>query len=153
LLVSLKHFLDNEARRERRLKRGGGKLIVSWDELSANGRDTAEPAENLAPEKAFDREWAVTLVGRALAQLQKECEAMRKARLFDLLKGTLIGETPEPSYPEWAAELKMSEGAVRVSAHRLRRRFGELLREQIRRTVADPALVDEEMRELFAALA
>jgi RNA polymerase sigma-70 factor (ECF subfamily) len=153
LLVSLKHFLDNEIRKEHRLKRGGGALIVSWEELSAQGRDTAEPSENLAPEHAFDREWAVTLVGRALTQLQKECEAMRKAKLFELLKGTLVSDTAEPCYRDWAAELNMSEGTARVSAHRLRRRFGELLREQIKRTVGDPALVDDELRVLFAALA
>lgn len=152
LLVSLKHFLDNEWHKERALKRGS-RLVVSWEDLPPGDRDVAEPSEHLPPEKLFDREWALTLIGRVMKQLQKECEAARKGELFERLKGTLTGECGDKSYQELAAELKMTEGAIKVSAHRLRRRFGELLREQIQRTVANPAEIDEEIRELFAALA
>lgn len=153
LLVALKHFLDNEWRKERALKRGGGRLIVSWEDLPPQDREAAEPSDQLPPEKVFDREWALTLIGRAMNQLRKECEAARKGDLFERLKVTLTGECGEKSYQEIAAELKMTEGAVKVSAHRLRRRFGELLREQIQKTVSDPVEIDEEIRELFAALA
>jgi DNA-directed RNA polymerase specialized sigma24 family protein len=87
-----------------------------------------------------------------MKQLQKECEAARKGALFERLKDCLTADQGDRSYVEIAAELGMSEGAVKVSAHRLRRRFGELLREQVERTVADPSEVDGELRELFAAL-
>jgi len=152
LLVSLKHFLDNEFHKERALKRGGHHFIVSWDDLPPGARDAFEPSLNLPPEKVFDREWAVTLVGRVMKQLQKECETARKGELFERLKGSLTGDPSVESYEQIAAALKMSEGAVKVSAHRLRRRFGELLREQVQRTVGDPSQVDEELREILAAL-
>lgn len=151
LLVSLKHFLDNEWHKERALKRGGGRTVISWEDLPPSERESIAPSENLSPEKMFDREWALTLLRRVMKQLQKECDAARKGDLFEKLKGSLTGDL-DKSYQEIAAELKMTEGAVKVSAHRLRRRFGELLREQIERTLADPADVDEEIRELFAAL-
>lgn len=153
LLVSLKHFLDNTWHKERALKRGGGRVFVSWEDLPPGAREAAEPSEQIAPEKIFDREWALTVIERAMRQLQKECEAARKGALFERLKGSLTGDSGERSYQQIAAELRMSEGSVKVSAHRLRRRFGELLREQVGRTVADPSQVDDEIRELFAALA
>ena len=153
LLVALKHFLDNAWHRERALKRGGGRIFVSWEDLPPTARQLAEPSEEIPPEKIFDREWALTLIERVMKQLQKECEAARKGELFERLKGSLTGESNGRTYEQIAAELAMTEGAVKVSAHRLRRRFGELLREQVERTVADPAQVDDEIRELFAALA
>ena len=152
LLVSLKHFLDNEWNKERALKRGGGRGVISWDELPLREREAMEPAANLSPEKIFDREWALTLLGRVMTQLDKECAAARKTDLFERLKGSLTGDSGEQSYLQIAEELNMTEGAVKVSAHRLRRRFGELLRDQIERTVADPSEIDAELRELFAAL-
>jgi RNA polymerase sigma-70 factor (ECF subfamily) len=151
LLVSLKHFLDNEIRKDRALKRGGGRYFVSWDNLPPGARELVEPIAQLPAEKLYDREWAVTLVSRVMKQLAKECAAARKTELFERLKASLTGEA-DKSYREIADELKMSEGAVKVSAHRLRRRFGELLREQVAKTVSDPAEVDDELREIFAAL-
>jgi RNA polymerase sigma factor (sigma-70 family) len=153
LLVSLKHFLENESRRDRALKRGGGKHLISWEDLPPGAREAVEPSVQLPPEKLYDREWALTLVSRVMKQLQKEWEAARKSELFERLKGGLTGDASEQSYQQIATELKMSEGAVKVSAHRLRRRFGELLRAQVERTVSDPAEVDDELREIFAALA
>ncbi len=152
LLVSLKHFLDNEARKDRALKRGGDRFFVSWDALPPGARDFVEPVEQLPPEKLFDRQWALTLVARVMKQLQKEYEATRKGDLFDRLKGSLTGDPGNTSYQEIARELNMTEGAVKVSAHRLRRRFGELLREQVGRTVSDSAEVNDELREILAAL-
>ncbi|HUS35309.1 MAG TPA: sigma-70 family RNA polymerase sigma factor [Verrucomicrobiae bacterium] len=152
LLVSLKNFIENESRRDRAQKRGGGRFIISWEDLPPGAREIAAPDEQLSPEKLYDREWALTLVSRVLKQLQKECEAARKSELFERLKGGLTGQTGEQSYKQIAAELKMSEGSVKVSAHRLRRRFGELLREQVERTVSDPAQVEDELREILSAL-
>lgn len=152
LLVSLKNFLENENRRDRALKRGGGRFIISWDHLSSGARDAVASDESLTPEKAYDREWAVTLVSRVIKQLEKECQAARKTELFDALKSTLTGDANTQSYQQLANQLKMTEGAVKVSAHRLRRRFGELLREQVQRTVADPSQVEDELREILASL-
>ena len=151
LLVALKHFLDNEWHKRRALKRGGGYQLISWNELSSSDRDAIEPATDAMPEKAFDREWALTLLRRAMDQLEKECVAAGKLDLFNTLKDYLT-DSGERSYREVAAQFGMAEGAVKVAVHRLRRRFGELLREQVEKTVANPDEIDEEIRELFSAL-
>jgi RNA polymerase sigma factor (sigma-70 family) len=152
LLVSLKHFLDNESRKDRALKRGGDRFFISWDALPPGAREAAEPADQLPPEKLYDRQWALTLVSRVMKQLQKECEAARKGELFGRLKGGLTGDAGDKSYQEIARELHLTEVAVKVFAHRLRRRFGELLREQIGRTVSDAGEIHDELREILAAL-
>ena len=152
LLVSLKHFLDNEYHKERALKRGGGHVVISWEDLPPNEREAIETSQDVTPEKLFDREWAVTLLNRAMKQLQKECAAARKSELFERLKDYLTGENGDDSYAKIGADLNMTEGSIKVSVHRLRRRFGELVRDQIERTVANPEDVDAELRELFAAL-
>lgn len=151
LLVALKHFLDNEWHKSRALKRGGGQHVISWDELSSGERDSFEPVIDGLPEKSFDREWALTLLTRVMQQLEKECVAAGKGALFNALKDYLT-EVGDRSYRELAAELGLTEGTVKVSVHRLRRRFGELVREQVEKTVANPDEVDDEIRDLFAAL-
>jgi RNA polymerase sigma factor (sigma-70 family) len=153
LLVSLRHFLDNEWQKQRTLKRGGGHQFVSWEELKEQDLEACEPFDELTPEKMFDRQWALTLLERAMKQLERECVAARKGPLFEKLKDHLTGDPVEQSYDQIAADLSMSKGAVKVSAHRLRRRFGELVRDQVERTVSDPDEIDDEIRELFAALA
>lgn len=153
LLVSLKHYLDNEWHKKRTIKRGGRQLFISWDELNPEERDLLEPTHTLSPEKLFNRQWALMLLERVMNQLQKECVAAKKAELFEKLKDYLVSGSGEKSYRQLAAELKMSEGVIKVSIHRLRRRFGELVREQVERTVANPNDVDDEIRELFSALA
>ena len=152
LLVSLKHFLDNEWHKAKTLKRGGQHTFISWDQLDADERDSAGPCDHLTPERLFDRRWALTLLERVLDQLRKECAAARKGAQFETLKDYLTGDSPGKSYQQVAGELNLSEGAVKVTVHRLRRRFGELVRDQVERTVRGPDEVDEEIRELFAAL-
>jgi RNA polymerase sigma-70 factor (ECF subfamily) len=121
--------------------------------MAPRDREIADPSSaELPAEKLFDREWALALLERVMKQLEKECAVARKAELFERLKETLTAEGEDGLYRQIAADLNMSEGAVRVSAHRLRRRFGDLLREQIGKTVADPAEIDAEIRELFAVL-
>lgn len=151
LLVSLKHFLDNEWHKQRALKRGGGHQVISWEELSSNDREAVELSTEAIPEKSFDREWALTLLERVMKQLEKECVAAGKAELFAMLKDYLT-DGGGKSYRDVAVELGITEGAVKVSVHRLRRRFGELVREQVEKTVANPGEVDDEIRELFTAL-
>jgi RNA polymerase sigma factor (sigma-70 family) len=152
LLVSLKHFLDSEWHKQQTLKRGGQQVFISWDELKPEDRELVEPADQWTPEKAFNRRWALMLLERVMEQLRKECAAARKEELFEKLREYLTGDKHGKSYQEIATELNMSEGAVKVTVHRLRRRFGELVREQVDRTVASPEEIDDEIRQLFAAL-
>lgn len=152
LLVALKHYLDNEWHKNRAQKRGGGQAFVSWDDLRVEEREDFEPQDELSPEKMFDRRWALTLLERAMKQLEKECVAGKKGELFERLKGHLTGDGEGMPYKDLAKELGMSEGALKVALHRLRRRFGELVRDQIERTVSDPGEVDDEIRHLFGAL-
>ncbi|SPE62412.1 RNA polymerase, sigma-24 subunit, ECF subfamily [Verrucomicrobia bacterium] len=153
LLASLTNFLNNEWDRRQTLKRGGGYRIISLDEMAAEERYRREPADPLTAEKLFDRRWAATLLELVLDRLKKEYIAEDKADLFAALEIGLTAGVSEGDYAEWTAFLGMSRGAVKVALHRLRRRFGQLLRQEIAHTVASPAEVDEEIRHLFAAVA
>jgi RNA polymerase sigma-70 factor (ECF subfamily) len=152
LLASLTNFLNNEWDKRQTLKRGGQRRIISLDEAVAEENYRNEPADLLTPERIFERRWAQTLVDRTMIQLKDEYDAREKGRLFAVLEPGLTGETPAGLCAEWAAALGMEEGAVRVALHRMRRRFGELLREEIARTVASQADIEEEIRQLFAAI-
>ena len=152
LLVSLKHFLDNEWNKAHAVRRGGRYQFISWDDLKSDDRELLGPADSMTPERLFNRRWALMLLERVMNRLRAECGAARKEALFDKLKDYLTGDAAGKSYREMAAELQMTEGAVKVTVHRLRRRFGELIREQIARTVDRPEEIDDEIRELFAAL-
>ena len=112
LLISLKHFLDNEWHKRHTLKRGGQHVFVSWDELKSQDRESLEPCDHLTPEKIFNRRWALMLLERVMNQLQRECTAAQKGELFEQLKDCLTGERAGKSYREIATELGMSEGAV-----------------------------------------
>src|SRR5271155_4363205 len=152
LLTSLKHFLSNEWDRARAEKRGGGRSLLSIDFGTAEERYRAEPAHDLTPEKIFERRWALVLLENVLARLHDESAQAGKADSFDRLKGFLTGEQTAVTYGQLAAELNMSEGALKVAVHRLRRRYRELLRAEIEETVADPEEIDQEIRDLFSAL-
>jgi RNA polymerase sigma-70 factor (ECF subfamily) len=152
LAGALKHFLANARDQARARKRGGGRAPLPLDFATAESRFSREPAHSLTAEKAFARRWALTLLEQVLLQLRSEFIAAGKADLFDHLKVVLSGQQGSASYAGLAADLEMTEGAVKVAVHRVRRRYRELLRTQIARTVADPELIDDEIRELFAAL-
>lgn len=151
LLAAMKHFLANEWDRAQAQKRGGGAECFSIDETTAEGRYLHEPADIASPEKLFEQRWASALLDQVLARLREEMTAGGKAAQFDVLKGCLAGEKPQ--HAALAAQLGMSEGAVKVAVHRLRDRYRALIRAEIAQTVADPAEVDDELRHLFAALA
>jgi RNA polymerase sigma factor (sigma-70 family) len=152
LLVAFGHFLSNEYDRAAAQKRGGGRQTIAIDFHAAENRYGQEPAHALTAEKLFERRWVLTLLDGVLGRLREEWQDEGKARLFDALKMVLVGEKSAATYNEIGAELGMSEGAIKVAVHRLRSRYRELLREQIEQTVDDPARIDEEIRELFAAL-
>lgn len=152
LLSSLKNFITNEWQKSNREKRGGGCQIISLDAEETETRYRAEPADNRSPDKAFERRWALVLLERVLDQLEAEFAAAERSQVFEELKSSLTGEDNESTYQEIGRRLGMSEGNLKVTVHRMRRRYRELLREEIARTVADPEAIDEEMRDLFAAL-
>ena len=151
LLASLKHFLTNEWKKSQRLKRGGGETLLSLDWQTADTKFQVADANEPSPDKAFDREWALALLAKVIEQLQVECEAEGKAKLFEQLKIFLTAGKGELSHAEAAQNLGMDETAVRVAVHRLRKRYRQLLRDEVAQTLADAADVDEEMHALFGA--
>jgi RNA polymerase sigma factor (sigma-70 family) len=151
LLASLKHFVSDERDRATAQKRGGGRAVVSLDSLDAETRYRLEPAQDLTPEKMFDKQWALSVLEQVLSRLRAELIAEGKERAFEALKGVLTG-VRGGNYAAVAAELGVSEGAVKVAAHRLRRRYRALLREEIAQTVAGPEEVEDEIRYLLACL-
>jgi RNA polymerase sigma factor (sigma-70 family) len=153
LLASLKHFLANEWDRSRRQKRGGGAPLLSLDWQEAESRYRIDPADQLSPDKIYDRAWAVTLLERVIGRLRAENDGEGKGPLFEGLKAFLMVGRGEIPYAQAAAGLGLTEGTARVAVHRLRRRYRELLREEIGQTLSDPAQVEEEMRALFSAFA
>ncbi len=153
LLTAMKRFLANEWDRANRQKRGGGLRPLSLDWQDAETRYQIHPADNLSPDKLYDRAWAVTLLERVITRLRDESGAEGKAKLYEQLKTFLMVGKSEIPYAQAAATLELTEGAVRVAVHRLRQRYRELLREEIAQTLSDPAQVGEEMQALFSALA
>jgi len=153
LLGAVKHFLSDTRDRTRRLKRGAGQPLESIDP----GTDTS-PGLQLpdpktpSPDREFDRKWALTLLDRALAVLAEEHEASGKAGQFETLKPWLTGDTENISQADAARRLGLNESAVKVAIHRLRRRFREIIKQEIGQTLSDRALVDEELHHLLAAL-
>jgi RNA polymerase sigma-70 factor (ECF subfamily) len=151
LLVAVKRFLANEWDKARAQKRGGGATIFSMDETSAESRYRHEPAETITAEQLFDRRWALTLLDQVLARLRDEMASAKKLEQFEALKFCLTGENAA-AYSEIARLLATSEGAVKVAIHRLRERYRALIRAEIAQTVGSEEEVDDELRQLFAAL-
>ncbi len=151
LLASLKHFLANEWDKSQRQKRGGGQLHLSLDWHRADTQFQVAAVHELTPDQAYDREWAVALLGKVIERLRAECAAASKEQLFEQLKGFLMVDQREASYGEAARNLGMEPTAVRVAVHRLRHRYRDLLRTEIAHTLAEPGQVDEELRALFGA--
>ena len=145
-------FLANSRDRENALKRGGGRPDLPIDSGDAEGRYALEPAHELTPERIFDRTWALVLLGRVLERIREEYRLAGQSLTFEVLSPVLTDGSRAVAYATLAARLGMTEGAVRVAVHRLRRRYGERLREEISVTVDEPAAVDDEIRDLFAAL-
>lgn len=153
LLASLKHFLANEWDKSQRQKRGGGVQHLSLDWQSAEERFRIEPPDITSPDRIYDREWALALLERVIHRLRDECVSEGKAELFDHARQYLMVGEASISCPQAAQALGIAEGALRVAVHRLRKRYRELLRDEIAQTLANPAQVAEELRSLQAALA
>ena len=152
LLASFKHFLANEYHRSRAAKHGGRYTFVSWDEADAEAHYRNEPACETSPDKLFEQTWALTLLQKVMQDLQQEYVRAGKGRLFDALQVFLSGEKSEATYKEIGAGLRMGESAVKMAVSRLRHRYGAMLRSEIAHTVAAPASVEDELRDLLGAV-
>ena len=153
LLGSMKLYLANHWRDANRLKRGGGHEILSWDQLRPEERYQLELVDGKSPEEAFDQRWAANLVARCLNRLREELTAEGGEGRYEKLKSYLQHRQTPPLYGDCATSLGLSEAAVKSAVFRLRRRYAEIVREEISQTVAAPGDIEEEMRHLITMLA
>ena len=151
LLAALKNFLSNERDRAGCQKRGGNITHFSLDWQSADSQFQVADGGQIPPDAAYDREWAVALLERVISKLRAESVAEGKAERFEQLKSYLTVGKGEIPYATAAATLALDEGAVRVAVHRLRKRYRELLKNEVADTLSDPAMVDEELAVLLGA--
>ena len=134
-------------------KRGGGARPISLNRDDGESQYRLEPADpSDSPERVFERRWAMALLNSVMHRLRGEWRELDRERDFDMLSVFLGGHSPVPTHAEVATELALSSGAVKVAVHRLRKRYGALVREAVAATVSDPKDVDAELRELAAAL-
>ena len=154
LLASFQNYLSNEAQRAHSLKRGRNYEFVSLDWENAESRYRLEPADYLTAEKIFDARWAMTVLSQAMTQLERVYADEGKTSTFEALNIFLrIGDSrPLPSYEELSKTLGIGAGGVKTLVHRLRKRYTVLLREEVARTVSDPAEIDGEIHALCDAV-
>jgi len=152
LLAMLDYFVAREWSKAHRQKRGGQFTFISLDQQTPEERYRLENTDNDNPEKGFMREWALAVLKQVMSELERECEANGKGSLFRDVKHLLSGERDGAAYTEISQRLGMAEGTVRVAVHRLRQRYGELLRNEVAQTVGSAEEVDEEMRYLLNSL-
>lgn len=153
LLGTLKYFLSDERDRAMAQKRGGDHKVLSLDFAAAETRYAIEPVDDLSPERLFDRYWALTILNRTIGRLKAESDNAGKQNQFSALKIYIASEGGSVPYRDVATKLNMTEGAVKVAVHRLRRRYRELLRDEIAHTVDTEDQIDDEIQDLFAAVA
>ena len=151
LLASFKNFVTDEARRANALKRGGGRTPLSIDLETAEGRYVREPSHDETPDRVFERRWALALLERAVERLRREHDRSQRKHSFEVLRRFLPGGGAV-RYAEAAREMGIGEVAVKVAIHRFRRRFRDVLVEEIAHTVEAPEEIDAEVRHLLAAL-
>ena len=149
LLAAVRHFFSNWLDAEKALKRSGERAMLPLEFENAEGIYCNDPGHSHTPEAVFEYHWARTLLERTLKRLRTTYSSQD----FDALEPFLVGEAARGQAVEAAEQLGMSEGAFRVAVHRLRKRYREVLREEIAETVADPSQVDDEIRYLLKALA
>jgi RNA polymerase sigma-70 factor (ECF subfamily) len=150
LLASFQNFLTNEWHKGQAHKRGGGATPLSLDWAAGESRLHLEPAHELTPERLFERQWALTLLEQVVQRLAGEFAAAGKERQFEVLKDSLTGDRLD--YSATAAELEMTADATRQAVHRLRKRYRELLRDEVAQTIDDPREIDQEIQSLIDVL-
>lgn len=152
LLTAFKRFLSKQREKENAQKRGGGTKLLSIDFEQGEERYKLEPSHDWTPERIYERRWALSLLELVLQRLEEEYAGRGRDALFGKLKAFLTGQSGAPLYGELSEELSMSESAIKVAVHRLRRRYRELLKEEIANTVSDPGEVDGELELLLECL-
>ena len=152
LLASFKNFLSHERERRHAQKRGGGSEAISLDSRDAEARYALEPADDLSPDKLYDRRWARVLLDCAQARLADQYAASGQTELFEKLRPVLGASRAQVDYASMSGELGMTEGALKVAAHRLRDRYRAALRDEVAATVASATDIDTELRYLIEAL-
>lgn len=152
MLTSLKNFISNQWRSEQAQKRGGHLKKISLEIARGEEKYALEPVESVTPEKLFDRRWAMTLLTTTFDKLQTEYEKNNRQSLFEKIKPYLVGNNDKVPYKDVSDALGITENAVKVAVHRLRKRCGVLLREEIAQTVSSEEEIDEELRDMFATL-
>jgi RNA polymerase sigma factor (sigma-70 family) len=153
LIASLKNFLTDESRHAMAIKRGKGQRLIPLEELGVDERIQMEPPALVTAEQIYEHRWASTLLEHVLSRLKDQYQATGNAALFDSLKQLLPDEPGAPSQADVAAQLGMTENAVRQAFHRFRRRYQLLLREEIAHTVATPSDIEDELRHLISVVA
>jgi RNA polymerase sigma factor (sigma-70 family) len=151
LLTALQYYVGHEVEKQQAQKRGGGKLLESLDFVHAEAVYQREPVDHMTPEKLYERRYAMTLLEQTLETLRQEYEDRGKQSVWQQLHPLLMGDSVKP-YSALAVEMKVSESAVKVAVHRLRERFGTLLRLEISRTVETEEEASEELRWLMQSL-
>jgi RNA polymerase sigma factor (sigma-70 family) len=152
LLTALNHFRIDEWKQARTEKRGAGRTIVGLEMDQAEERYRHEPVDTTTPETLFDQNWAVTLLNTVFDQLQQEQAEAGRGERFKQLKFCLTGQRSAVPYTQLAEKLNLSEAALKVQVHRLRKRYRELLRQEVAHTVSSPEDIEEEMQHLFEVL-
>jgi RNA polymerase sigma-70 factor (ECF subfamily) len=153
LLTCVQHFLTQEWRKSNRIKRGGRCTRIVWDSLAAQEQDAALESSHLSPAALYDQRWALTLLGRALNRLRDEFRADGKGPAYEALKQFLSNDVAAGEYGRLGEQLKLTTGAVAVFVCRLRKRYAELVREEVAQTVAGPEEIEEELGYLLSLVA
>jgi RNA polymerase sigma-70 factor (ECF subfamily) len=152
LLTCAKNFLANELEKAQSAKRGGAKRVIALDALDAEARYAIEPADDRTPERIFEQRWAREVLDHVLVRLRKMYSDKHQIPLFEVLKQSLASHADAQLKSEMAAKLGLTDGAVSVAIHRLRRHYRQALRDEIAQTVASPELIDEEIDYLLNCL-
>lgn len=153
LLTFLKHFLSDQRNRANAQKRGGGQAWISLDACEAEERDTLGPVDGLTADQLYDRRWARAVMDEAARRLREEYAQRGKTELFQRLKDLQPGEHGAEGYAEIGASFGLTEQAVKNAVHRFRRRYADLLRDEIAQTVETPAEVEAEVQHLMQVFA
>jgi hypothetical protein len=126
--------------------------VLSLDAVEAEAHYARELTDTMTPERLFERSWAIAVLNQVVLRLEHEYAERGKGAAFEALRHCLDGQADVQSHADIAEQLGMTEGAVRVMAHRLRRRYREILRDEIRQTVDGEDLVNEEIQHLLNCL-
>jgi RNA polymerase sigma-70 factor (ECF subfamily) len=148
LATSFRHFVDGEWRKAHAAKRGGKREFISWEEMSSAAEADVEPADPNSADRVYDQKWARTVFAQAFAGLREEFSAQGKAAQFEQIKRFLSSPATDATYAEAGQPLGMSSKAVAVAVHRMRHRYGELVRAEVANTVSDENELEDEVRYL-----